>query len=697
MVAHMKRNSLNRLLGHRLSCLTGVVLCVLLFVPSVFAVSINGLRDSTLWVRGSQGDVITLSYKDWYAGDSTTNYIYFQGPDGELLKQITTNPFTPRGRVELSLSRGGGDYRIELPGYFHRQAKITVPETVSLMLEPAKFHFSLHPEKVPLYFNVPGDVSSFTLCARYFKGASAIHLFDPRGREQGTLILSRSPGTLAFDTLPVERPAPGTWRIAFQGKGKVGFWVDGIPNLFASRPDDLFVPEMKPGRVRFTGTGRIVPRGLIGAFMVLPSKSPKIFERIRYMGLQSLNYYIDHEWREPWNPNYPLGGDNDDPDTLASRGFKWEDRRIEFYRHELGVQISSIFDSKSSWLGIPKTIEQQREFAEFTLAYIHHFNEDTSQAIRWFSPWDEPNLKELTLDQYVSLVRQIGKRLESETQPEAVRQTSLLAGTFSGLESSNQGPDRIGRDWITSLYTNLDAYVDGIAFNYWDRKDLCESWRFRNAVSTAAHIMAAHDSDGRAMEEIVINQTSMSPGTSSSPYEVNTQFGALWLAGAICNGFADGLLNGFHYFTTVDDQQHMKGLIYGETPPAPLPYAPHPLPFEIKPMGHAMAMITRSLLDDVVVLDNTSLEVDALLTLDARKKRLGLIAVNKFNRSTRIEINTPLPEVFSNITLSVSTQKLDSSTPEPQAAGESRKITLVSPFVFAYTLAPQTLYSFSFE
>lgn len=693
----MKHSPVRLTLGYLLSGLIVLTLGVSLLVPSVQAGSLTGLRDSTLWVRGSAGEVITLSYKDWYAGDSTTNYIYFHGPDGELLNQITSDPRAPGGQVALSLSMGDGDYRIELPGYFHRQAKITVPETVSLVLEPAKFHFSLHPENAPLYFDVPMNVNSFTLCARYFKGASAIRLFDPWGTQKGTLVLSRSPGTLVFDTLPVEFPAPGTWRIEFQGKGKVGVWVDGIPNLFSPRPGDLFVPEMKPGRVRFTGNGQIAPRGLIGAFMVLPAKAPKIFEQIKYMGLQSFNYYINHEWREPWNPDYPLGGDDNDPDTLAPGGFKWEDRRMEFYRQELGVQISSIFDSKSSWLGIPKTTEQQREFAEFTLAYIRHFNEDASLGMKWFSPWDEPNLKEFTLDQYAPLVQEIGKRLKSEIQPDSVRQTPLLAITSSGLESSNQGPDRIGSDWMARVYSEFDAYVDGIGFNYWDRKDLCESWRFRSAVSTAADIMAAHDSDGRAVEEIVINQTSMSPGTGSSPYEVNTHFGALWLAGAICNGFADGLLGGFHYFTTVDDPRHMKGLIYGATPPSPLPYAPPAQPFEIKPMGHAMAMINDTLLDHVAVLENTSLEVDALLTLDPRKKRLGLIAVNKFNRSTRMEINTPLPEVFSNLTLSVNAQKLDSSTPGPQIAGESQKITLASPFVFTYILAPKTLYCFSFE
>ena len=693
----MKYITLNRTLGYILFCLTGVALGVSLFAPSVLAASITGLRDSTLWVRGKADDVITLSYKDWYAGDSTTNYIYFHGPDGKLLNQITADPTAPGGQVALSLSKGDGDYRIELPGYFHRQAEITVPETASLILEPAKYHFSLHPEKSPLYFNVPRNVNSFTLCGRYFKGVSAIRLFDPRGRKKGTLALSRSPGTLAFDTLPVEFPTPGTWRIGFQGKGKVGVWVDGIPNLFAPHPGDLFVPELKPGKVRFTGNGQIAPKGLIGAFMVLSSEAPEIFEHIKYMGLQSFNYYIDHEWREPANPAYPLGGDNDDPDTLAPLGFKWEDRRIEFYRQELGVQISSIFDSKSSWLGIPKTTEQQREFAEFTLAYIRHFNEDASHEMKWFSPWDEPNLKEFTLEQYLPLVQEIGKRLKSEAQPDSVRQTPLLAITSSGLESSNQGPDRIGSNWMAHLYTEVDAYVDGIAFNYWDRKDLCESWRFRNAVLTAADIMAAHDSDGQAVEEIVINQTSMSPGTSSSPYDVNTHFGALWLAGAICNSFADGLLGGFHYFTTVDDHHHMKGLIYGETPPSPLPYTPQALPFEIKPMGHAMSMINHTLLDHVVVLDNTSLEVDALLTLDIRKKRLGLIVVNKFNRSTRMEINTPLPDGFSNLTLSVSAQKLNASTPGPQPAGESWQVTLSSPFVFIHTLAPQTLYSFSFE
>ncbi|MCP3927688.1 MAG: hypothetical protein GY705_01140, partial [Bacteroidetes bacterium] len=260
----------------------------------------------------------------------------------------------------------------------------------------------------------------------------------------------------------------------------------------------------------------------------------------------------------------------------------------------------------------------------------------------------------------------------------------------------NAGVDRVGKDWAEKIYSQYDEYVDGIAFDYWDRKDLIELWRFNSAVSMAAEIIRSNDSDNNQKEEIVINQTSMSPGTSSSPYDVNTHFSALWLVGAICNAFSSGELDAFHYFTTVDDERHMKGLMYSDQVPSALPYQQKASPYELKPMGHAMAMINQTIQEEVVILNSDSLEVDALLTIDTQGNTLSLIVGNKFNRINKLDIQVPLPEIMWNKKLSVSAKKLNATMKQPDYHTIKTNIFTKTNFIFSHELEPETIYSFHF-
>lgn len=416
------------------------------------------------------------------------------------------------------------------------------------------------------------------------------------------------------------------------------------------------------------------------------------------MGLKSLNYYVDHQWREPFNGKYPTGGDNRDPAVIDQSGFNWEDPRIEFFHKNLGTGISALFSSEKSWLGVPLTPDKQKEFAEFVLAYISHFNTDLFPVIRWLSPWDEPNLKSFTYDEYSALLKEVATRLKAPDNPRTVRNTNILAISSSGFKSINSGKDRIGINWAEKLYAEYDALVDGIAFDLWDRRDLIESGEFRDAVLLAEDIMKKNDTDGNTAEQIVINQTSMSSGRGSSAYDVNTHFGALWLTGAVCNAFASGRLNAFHYFTAIDDERHMKGLIYSDKLPPALPYQAVKKPYEVKPIGHAMAMITRTVLDEVVVLDSDSPEVDALLTVSNDRLSAGLIVVNKSPRVNSLKITADLPQNMRNILLQGAGYFYDASMSAPIPIPDCPQVAVSDrTFIFQRDLNPETVYVFTFK
>jgi hypothetical protein len=285
--------------------------------------------------------------------------------------------------------------------------------------------------------------------------------------------------------------------------------------------------------------------------------------------------------------------------------------------------------------------------------------------------------------------------LKSSAGCSEVLQPTLLAISSSGLESTDKGADRIGLDWAEKLYTNHDNLVDGIGFDYWEIRDLVGTWRFKNAVELAGNIIKQYDSDGDKEEQIVINQTSMSSGSDSSPYDVNTHFGALWVTGAVCNAFGSGQLDAFHYFTTVDDEHHMKGLMYSDNPPSPLPGIPGAQPFEIKPMGHAMAMLNKTLLDEVVILSTGSIEVDALLTVNSSHTSAGLIIVNKSRRKNKVYVETGLPLEMLNHTYLMRSVQFGPEMKQPAPAVEMTPITVDNSFIFNYELEPETVYAFS--
>jgi hypothetical protein len=654
----------------------------------------EGLRDCVVWIKGGAGDSITVKWKDWYAGESTINYIYFQSPDGELIEKIKIPYGEQEGSRTLMLSRGAGDYRLEIPGYFYRNAAIQIAGNAKAILEPAKYQFSIHVDENFLYFNVPSTTKSFTLCGRYYGGPESILLYDPDGELRDTLVLNTDSKDFNFDKTEITSSKSGIWKISFKGKGKVSFWLEGTENYFSPIPEVLFVPEFKTGQADFTGEGNVNTMGLIGASMVLLAEDPKVFEGIEYMGLETFNYYLNQDWREPLNAQYPDGGDNDDPYKIEWSGFHWKDERTDFYRKELGAQISMLF-SESSWLDIPLTDKKRKEFAEFVLASIIHLNEQKGYNIRWFSPWDEPNLSAFTYNEYELLVKEIGSRLKSAANSFEVRHTPLLAISSSGFESTDTGADRIGLEWAKKLYVDHDNLVDGIGFDFWYVRDLVETWRFKDAVELAGNIIKQYDSDGDKEEQIVINQTSMSPSGGSSLYDVNTHFGALWIAGAVCNAFGSGQLDAFHYFTTVDDERHMKGLMYSDSPPLSLPGLPAAQPFEIKPIGHAMAMLNKTLLDEVVILSTDSIEVDALLTVDSSHTSAGLIIVNKSRRKNRVRVETGLPSEMLKHSYLINSVQFGPEMKQPAQAVEMPPMTVDDLFIFNYELEPETVYAFS--
>lgn len=668
------------------------------------------LRDCGVWIRQPAGSTVETVRVDWEAGasnDSTINYIYFQAPDGRLIEADACSYGDPSGSDVYHLTKGAGDYKLEFAGYFWRKAKVIAQDSTPIMLEPVKGHVCMMgggANSPPLYFDVPVGTASFTLCGLYANGPDKIDLYDPSGALYDTLALSNSTQTLYFDRLQVNSPATGAWRIEIDDWGKIGFWVDGVDNLFALSPANLFTPDYPMGFAIHAGScGKTARRGLIGGFLEInPGESNRILNAMAYMGMETLHYWAHHHLVEPYNPAFPEGGDNGDPNTFDPFGWDFGavEERMGFYHDLFGVQISTLLTTQSGngWLGKPLTLQERQEFGEFALAYVFFNNYIRNRNLRWFSVWHEPNLSAFTYDQYEDLIVEVAGRLKDPCQPAEVRNTPILAINSGGFECCNEGFDRLGGIWADNLYSDHDDLVDGIAINYWESRDLIESWRFGNVVDIAADIIKYNDSDGQLDEEIIVNMTSMSGGNASSAYEVNTHFGALWLAGAICHGFSRGDLDALHYSHTTDDDHHMKGLIYGENPPSPLPYQAQAAPYQIKPIGHAMAMANAYLLDDILETNPYyCVDVDSLLTVNLARDEAGLLVVNDSRRQYFFVLDAKLPAPMRYNDYKVTGIEFGPQMSQPQAISGFDVITANKRLRFFMVLEPQTVYAFNFD
>lgn len=124
-----------------------------------------------------------------------------------------------------------------IPGYSFRRYRLEYDDTTGAQFAPAKVHFSLETDRATtLYFRVKAGETA-VLAGKYHDGVRNLTLERVDDGKRLKLALLEHRAYWQFDQVNLPASAQDqTWRLNFEGTGKVAFWLDGSANLFALRP-----------------------------------------------------------------------------------------------------------------------------------------------------------------------------------------------------------------------------------------------------------------------------------------------------------------------------------------------------------------------------------------------------------------------------------------------------------------------------
>ncbi|MDR0673531.1 MAG: hypothetical protein LBF93_07710 [Zoogloeaceae bacterium] len=563
------------------------------------------IRDGSLHLLPKHAASVRLSWKAVWQADANRERIYLVDGAGRLRNERDIHPEETRGEHVFTLPPGKADYRLGIPGYSFRAYRVTHDDAVAAQFEPAKVHFSIDaPQNVELYFRVAAGAKA-VLNGKHHGGVGAFRVTRLSGANALRLDLQKHAQYPRFDRLPL--PVSGRdeiWRLNLEGSGKAAFWLDGVENLFAQKPEHLRPLARLPGRVALTlreDTLGTTPR--LGGGLPYAPWPESGFSALDALGLQAAGFYsfIDVRARQP-------------------------EREIGFrrqYNQRFGIGLDLTLLAKSGRRSILAADQETLAGVEGWLSDVIRLD---SGGLHYLALADEPNLNYPDYDSFEKYFEVISRhvRANSAARAAGVRIAAPASSRFGGGPFREDARGRRGLAWTEKLLQRHGDVIDAIVWHEWMARDLFAARRYRDDVRAAARLVGL-DEKGRPRKALLINQTNISSGSGVSPYQQETHFAALWWAAVAINASGDGLLDMLNWFPVADDADHPKGMLRDQG-----------AGFTMKPVAFAQQFMRRHWLPWVRRLENDAFEVDALAMRDG--KRHSLLGVNKSVRAQQVSV-----------------------------------------------------------
>lgn len=604
----------------------------------------SNIRDGVLHIRtASNAAVCNVQWKDEWISESQHDHIYIQNPDGSLLKRLSLSQENTPGAENISLAKNG-DTRIDVTGYNFRTVSLSLPDSVPSVFEPVKVHKSITlGSGGKLYFKVPAN-RAFSFNGKYHDGISRFNLTPLNGEQQLSLVLTTKEYYWEFDTLEIAASASETlWELSWSSGGKVSFWLDGIPNLFAQTPQNLFTPTLQAGTVNVSVLSNIVgTTPAIGAAMPFTAPPVSSFDLIKNWHLNTANHYAF-------------------VDTLLKSPEK-DLSFLRIYEKDLALKNSSVILSKT---GRAPVLSDPDEIADFLQPYLKLRASQSLLVDAYIALADEPNLNYTDYAEFESYFANVAGRIKNSSDP-AINKTRFAVPESSRfLEGPTlEGSERkIGIDWAEQLLTDHGSLIDAISWHEWMVRDLIDTGRYKTSVEAAAKLAAKHEPRLQKKLDLILTQTNISSGLSLSAYEQDTWFASLWWASVVIQSSLPGQLDQLVWFKAADDGIYRKGLvsINNDT-------------IVKKPVSSAMTFVNNNLGKWVLESSSDHPELDLLATLSEEKDTMILLGVNKSKRLQNLSIQLPgnvtnatikmlQEKTFSPVTLKQSAQSISADIP----------------------------------
>lgn len=563
------------------------------------------IRDASLYLQPGRDDTLRVSWVPAWQTDANEERIYLLDGQGQLRGERFIPASEGRGQQDWALPASAASYRVEVPGYSFRRYRFEHDDSTIALFAPTKVHFSVETaSNVELYFKVRAGEHAI-LAGKYFGGVRALNaerLGDGKRVELGLKPYQDYP---KFDqiALPVS-DTDQDWRLRLKGSGKAAFWLDGTANLFGQRPEHLQPLRQDSGRTELLLHPQILgptPRLGLGLPYVLPPPAA-------YSALDALK---------------PRAGSFYSAVDVMAAAPHFEDAFRRFYRERGGIDTNITLLAASGRKADLKSNSQSIAGLDAWLAATVALGSGT----HYLSFADEPNYNYPDYEAYKQFFDAMYRQVRDYpgAREAGVRIAMPASSRFVNGPFTRRGAEHRGIYWARRMLDESASKIDALAWHEWMIRDLLATRVYRDSVRRAAEVVGLQP-NGRPRKALLLDQTNISSGSSVSPYEQETHFASLWWASVAINSAQDGLLDVLDWFPAADDPHHLKGMIR----------LPAPDRFELKPVGLAQQFMQLHWLDQVVRLDNSAFEVDALAM--ARHNERSLLGVNKGDRLQRINL-----------------------------------------------------------
>lgn len=571
------------------------------------------VRDGVLHIRQSEPATstapINIAWRAAWIPNSQRETLYWLDKDGSLLERVVIEKNNNSGTALLETPLHAGDYYLEIPGAGYRFYQIGHSKKQTAVFEPAKVHQSASIEKgVKLYFVVPPN-KPFSINGKHYGGIEGLALKSMSDGSKHKLKLRKSKEYSDFQTLKVAaKNKSQVWQLSFIGSGKISFWLDGVPNLFAQKPGDYFIPEWKTGTttvaIKENPVGNSPSLGAALPHIKIPKYTHEILKSLH---LTSSNYYYY--------------------DNLLRKNLSTDLEFMKTYQSILGLEEGITIRAET---GRKAVVKDRAESTRLLEGYLKKHHEQGTLQKTFIAIADEPNLnydsKSSFIEDYIKIADSIKKHPDSniaKTRFAAPQSSRFINGpTRTGSEQ------RIGIDWLKAMLDKRPDLIDAISWHEWLVRDLIATEWYNYSISQADQLRQKYPNADKTLKPLIISQTNISSGKSLSPYEQDSFFAALWWASVVCQASLSGQLEQLVWFKAADDGEYNKGMI-----------AQKGSQLTLKPAGTAQTFIGDKLLPRVLDLDNRSIELDILATSSKDNSEVKVLGVNKSQRDYAFKIS----------------------------------------------------------
>lgn len=654
-----------------------VLVCIAslaIFATFAQATEWSKVRDGVIYIRSHKPVTIECRWEAAWAADGHMETLYFQDPAGQVLERRRIGFKETSGSETFETTKKKGDYRLEIPGRSYRYYSVEVPDKVSSVFEPVKHHHAANVQSgVKLFFHVP-EGKVFTVCGKYHGGADWLEIGNGDG-VQGMLDLTAfgEEGYHRFDSLKFDAQAhESMWWLRTKGSGKVGFWLDGIENLFALDPGQWFDPRREDGnveiRIRDETRGQTPLVGATLPFAHVPEQGLDLLAELK------MSFANCYSFQEAYKSR---------AGAIQFHDIAW----LEAYDKRLGLkEVITIFEADRNEYkrrGKAPSAREAGPYIDYVSGFLSAHRGDNGLSLPYAAFMDEGNLRYSDAEAYASFFSMVANAMR-QSDDYAVSSVKLGFPESSGFLNGPTKKDAASRRGIDWLRVGLEAHwdlIDAITWHEWMLRDLIATEWFAESVEAAWALQEEFRPKDAEAKEIIIAQTNISSGNTMSGYEEDTFFAALWLASVVARAGGTGKLKAINWLPAFDEKTFKKGLIAHDGKKG-----------AFKPVAHGMRFVNEHLLPHVLDWACGSAEVDVLPMYD-NAGAMHILMVNKARRAQNVRLQIDLPKGMRKDALVMKLTCLDASLDVKITSEQKSKAA--STFERDLRLAAETIYFLS--